>query len=72
MQLGDLQVYINDKASRLPFPYASVEQPAVVEELSDFSARDLAVWGKADTLRYFREGSRWPRPGASNHRVVQN
>ncbi|KYF83990.1 hypothetical protein BE17_33185 [Sorangium cellulosum] len=54
--LTDIQVYLNDKANVMLPPYASAEQRATAEELSDFARRDFWIWSRPDTLRYFLAG----------------
>ncbi len=54
--LLDIQVYLNDKASGVLPPYASAEQRATVEEISDFARRDFWIWSRSDTHRYFLAG----------------
>ncbi|WP_437689168.1 class I SAM-dependent methyltransferase [Sorangium sp. So ce176] len=54
--LTDIQVYLNDKANVALPPYRSSEQRATVEEIADFARRELWIWSRGDTHRYFLAG----------------
>ncbi|WP_434044555.1 MULTISPECIES: class I SAM-dependent methyltransferase [Sorangium] len=54
--LTDIQVYLNDKANVVLPPYRSSEQRATVEEIADFARRELWIWSRGDTHRYFLAG----------------
>ncbi len=52
----DVRVWISDRASELVPPYADAAQRAIVREARDFTARDLWIWNRSDTHRYFLAG----------------
>lgn len=56
LELQDIRVYLNDKASPLLPPYAAAEQRAVLEQLEHFEKRELWFWSRSETSRYFLAG----------------
>ena len=58
--LQHIQVCQNDKASPLIPPYDDPEARANVDELRDFSERELWIWSREDTHRYFHAGGGEP------------
>src|SRR5262249_43678971 len=49
----DVRVYLSDKASPVLPPYASPEQRALVDEITQLSSRNFWIWSREDTWRYF-------------------
>jgi ubiquinone/menaquinone biosynthesis C-methylase UbiE len=54
--LTNVCVYLNDKTDILLPPYDSAAQRAMLEECADFKHRDLWIWSREDTRRYFIAG----------------
>lgn len=54
--LQNVQVRLNDKVSPLTPPYESPAERAFAEEILDLADRDLWIWPRETTLRYFLAG----------------
>ena len=51
--LVNISVYLNDKADILLPPYDTPAQRAILEERADFKHRDMWIWSREDTRRFF-------------------
>ncbi len=54
--LTDIQVWLNEKCDSFIPPYGSQNEKVSLAELTDMHDRDMLVWSRADTLRYFCAG----------------
>lgn len=54
--LDDIQVYLSDKATPIFAPYNQQEQKVSIEQFKDYLDREVCVWDKEDTLRFFLAG----------------
>ena len=54
--LQDISAYQSDKASLLIPPYATDESRAIASDTLEWAEKDLWIWSKTDTLRYFLAG----------------
>ena len=55
--LRNICVYLNDKANVILPPYDSSEQRAVLDERGDREERDVWIWNREQTRRYFLAGN---------------
>jgi SAM-dependent methyltransferase len=54
--LERVEVHLNDKANLLLPPYDTAEQRAFADEITSFAERDVGLWSRAETRRYFLAG----------------
>ncbi len=54
--LSEVGVFLNDRASVMLPPYVGDAQRAEVDETLDRDRRDIAIWDRDETLRYFLAG----------------
>ncbi len=54
--LDDVKVVLNDKALPLAPPYSSSEARALADEMRDAALREMGIWSRDETLRYFVAG----------------
>ncbi len=54
--LAEVRVFLNDRASSLLPPYATRRERALVDELASSVEREMWMWSRVDTERYYLAG----------------
>lgn len=56
MGFEQIDVFNNERCSRMEPPYQTPPEQALVEEMASFASRDRWIWSKEQTQRYFAAG----------------